>query len=374
MKSESYIKIESYIINLQLFADEEEKTEPATPKKRQDVRKKGLVAKSNEVNSVIILILGFLALRLFTGYMVGEIFGFSRLMFSSNGVDNTLFTVDGIYKLSRNVAITTVKICIPIFLAVMLGGLTANYMQVGFLFSLKPIMPNLNRINPIEGAKRLFSKRALMELAKSLGKIAIIIYVAYSELRKQFETVPSLLELDLRSSVIIVGQTIFMVAMKISMVLVAIAALDYFFQRRDYEKNISMTKYELKQELKQTEGDPLVRGKIKDKQREMARRRMMQDVPKADVVITNPVHYAVALKYDQDKNDAPVVVAKGQGYIALKIKEMAASNGVHIVENKPLARSLYSMVAIGQEIPEELYQAVAEILAYVYNLKKGYRG
>ncbi|HHU64398.1 MAG TPA: flagellar biosynthesis protein FlhB, partial [Clostridiales bacterium] len=352
MKSESYIKIESYIINLQLFADEEEKTEPATPKKRQDVRKKGLVAKSNEVNSVIILILGFLALRLFTGYMVGEIFGFSRLMFSSNGVDNTLFTVDGIYKLSRNVAITTVKICIPIFLAVMLGGLTANYMQVGFLFSLKPIMPNLNRINPIEGAKRLFSKRALMELAKSLGKIAIIIYVAYSELRKQFETVPSLLELDLRSSVIIVGQTIFMVAMKISMVLVAIAALDYFFQRRDYEKNISMTKYELKQELKQTEGDPLVRGKIKDKQREMARRRMMQDVPKADVVITNPVHYAVALKYDQDKNDAPVVVAKGQGYIALKIKEMAASNGVHIVENKPLARSLYSMVAIGQEIPE----------------------
>jgi len=369
MKSESYIKIESYIINLQLFADEEEKTEPATPKKRQDVRKKGLVAKSNEVNSVIILILGFLALRLFTGYMVGEIFGFSRLMFSSNGVDNTLFTVDGIYKLSRNVAITTVKICIPIFLAVMLGGLTANYMQVGFLFSLKPIMPNLNRINPIEGAKRLFSKRALMELAKSLGKIAIIIYVAYSELRKQFETVPSLLELDLRSSVIIVGQTIFMVAMKISMVLVAIAALDYFFQRRDYEKNISMTKYELKQELKQTEGDPLVRGKIKDKQREMARRRMMQDVPKADVVITNPTVIAVALRYRQEEDVAPRVVAKGTGVIAQKIRELAGEHNIMLVENPPVAQMLYNHTDIGQEIPVELYQAVAEILAMVYRLR-----
>ncbi len=367
------IKIEQYIIDIQLFADEG-KTEPATPKKRKDVREKGQVAKSNEVNSVIILILGFLALRLFIGYMVTEISSFSRLILSTNEVDNGVFTVDGIYELVRNVVVTIVRICIPLFLAVMVGGLASNYLQVGFLFSLKPLIPNLNRINPIEGAKRIFSKRALIELVKSLGKVGIIAYVGYSELRKQFDSVPLLLELDLRNSVIIVGQGVFMMAMKISMVLVAIAAFDYFFQRRDFEKNIRMSKYELKQELKQTEGDPLIRGKLKERQRDIARRRMMQDVPDADVVITNPVHYAVALKYDQDKNDAPVVVAKGRGYIALKIKEVAVSNRVHIVENKPLARSLYSMVAIGQEIPQELYQAVAEILAYVYSLKKGYRG
>ncbi|MGI6113224.1 MAG: flagellar biosynthesis protein FlhB [Mahellales bacterium] len=358
---------------MQLFADEE-KTEPATPKKRKEVREKGQVAKSNEVNSVIILVLGFLALRLFIGNMATEIFGFSRQILTTQEVDNEVFTVDGIHNLMLDVVITTVKICIPVFLAILIGGLAANYLQVGFLFSLKPLTPNLNRINPIEGAKRIFSKRALIELVKSLAKVGIVSYVGYSELREQFSNIPLLLELDLRNSVIIIGQGIFMVVMKISMALMAIAAFDYFFQRRDFEKNIRMSKYELKQELKQTEGDPLIRGRIKDRQREIARRRMMQAVPTADVVITNPVHYAVALKYEQDKNEAPVVVAKGQGYIALKIKEVAALNRVHIVENKPLARSLYSMVAIGQEIPQELYQAVAEILAYVYSLKRGRRG
>jgi flagellar biosynthetic protein FlhB len=306
--------------------------------------------------------------------MATEIFGFSRQILTTQEVDNEVFTVDGIHNLMLDVVITTVKICIPVFLAILIGGLAANYLQVGFLFSLKPLTPNLNRINPIEGAKRIFSKRALIELVKSLAKVGIVSYVGYSELREQFSNIPLLLELDLRNSVIIIGQGIFMVVMKISMALMAIAAFDYFFQRRDFEKNIRMSKYELKQELKQTEGDPLIRGRIKDRQREIARRRMMQAVPTADVVITNPVHYAVALKYEQDKNEAPVVVAKGQGYIALKIKEVAALNRVHIVENKPLARSLYSMVAIGQEIPQELYQAVAEILAYVYSLKRGRRG
>jgi flagellar biosynthetic protein FlhB len=353
-------------MNLQFFA--EEKTEEASPRRKQEARKKGQVAKSPEVNSAIILLLGFMSLKVFFPYMFNELQDFIRSFLEQlNHVEE--FNIDYLMTILISTAIITGKVLFPLVLSIMIGGVVANYIQVGFMFSTEPLMPKFERINPIEGAKRIFSKRALMELAKSLIKIGAVSYIVYKGIREEFDIFPKMLDMDIQESLVFIGQLVLKIAFQVGLMLLVLAIIDFAFQKWDFNRSMRMSKQEVKQEFKQTEGNPQVKGKIKEKQRQMALRRMMQEVPKADVVITNPTHYAVALKYDGVTMNAPVIVAKGQDLVAQKIKEKAKEHSVAIVENKPLARALYRSCEIGEIVPPDLFQAVAEVLAFVYRLK-----
>jgi flagellar biosynthetic protein FlhB len=242
-------------------------------------------------------------------------------------------------------------------------------LQVGTLFTLEPLKMKLDKLNPIQGAKRLFSLKSLVELAKSLIKISVGILVAYNLLWGVKEELLKLSQTSIEAALAFTAHEVVKLGLYIGVLYIVLAVLDYMYQRYEYEKSLRMSKQDIKDELKNTEGDPLIKGKIKEKQRQMAMRRMMQELPKADVVITNPTHFAVAIKYDSASMTAPTVIAKGQDYLALKIKEIAKKHRIVTMENKPLARALYSQVEIGQQIPEELFKAVAEVLAYVYKLQ-----
>jgi len=353
-------------LNLQFFAGE--KTEEATPRRRQEARKKGQVAKSPEVNSAIILLLGFFALKLFFPYMFGEIQDFTRSFLEQvHSVEE--FNVDYLMTLFLTIVIFTGRLLLPLLLTVMVSGVVANYLQVGFMFTTEPLIPKLERLNPIEGLKRIFSKRALAELVKSLIKVGAVGYIVYKAINQDFEIFPKMLDMDIQASLVFIGRLVIKIALQVGVLLLVLAVADYAFQRWEFNRSMRMSKQEVKEEFKQTEGNPQIKGKIKEKQRQLALRRMMQEVPKADVVITNPTHYAVALKYDGNSMTAPVVVAKGQDLVAQKIKEKAKEHSVAVVENKPLARALYKACDIGEAIPPDLFQAVAEVLAFVYKLK-----
>ncbi|NLO82772.1 MAG: flagellar biosynthesis protein FlhB [Clostridiales bacterium] len=354
-------------MDLQLFA--EEKTEKATPKKRREARERGQVFRSIEFNSAIVLIAGFLVLRLLSSFMHDKLRSIYIQYLGRQLPTDELFTPSGIAVLNQNLIYTLITVLMPVLSLLLIAGLAVNYWQVGFLFTTRPLVPNLNRLNPVEGFKRILSKRALAELLKSLLKLAIIVYVAYSELSDKVKTLTRLTEWDLYSSISYISETVFKTGIKIAVILLLLAIFDYFYQWWEYEKSLRMTKHELKEEYKQVEGDPLIRSKVRERQRQLGMRRMMQEIPRADVVITNPVHYAVALRYEPNENDAPVVVAKGQDYLALKIKEIAKENNVTVVQNRSLAQALYRSTEIGQTIPPELFHAVAEVLAYVYSIK-----
>lgn len=356
-----------YRINLQLFSSEE-KTEKPTPKKRKEAREKGQVLQSKEINSALILIFTFLALRIFGKYMYENLIMFTTSMFTQYGQMVDLFTIKGISNLFLKMILVTVMVSGPIIAMAFIIGGASSLVQVGFLFTTKTLEFKLSRLNPIEGFKRIFSKKSIVELAKSMIKIVVVGYVVYSYMIKQFPSIINLTGMSINVTVKAIGQNAFNIAIRAGGVLVVLAAFDYLYQWWDHEKNLKMGKQEIKQEYKQTEGNPQIKSKIKEKQRQIAMRRMMQDVPKADVIITNPTHFAVALKYERDRFDAPYVIAKGQDLIAQNIKKIGANNLVPIVENKPLAQSLYKSSEIGDIIPEDLYQAVAEVLAYVYGL------
>lgn len=353
-------------VDLQFFADE--KTEKATPKKRQDARKKGQTAKSQDVTTAIILLAVFFVLR-FTGpnmlETLNRIFhqSFEQYIFQEV-TENTVQTIT--LELFQEV----LMVIGPIMLAAFIAALLANYIQVGFINSTEPLKMKLDKIDPIKGFKRIFSLRALVELLKSILKIVAIGAIALIILWKQLPNILVLIFKSTGASLSVIGSITIKMGLFASFGLLFLAVLDYMYQKFDFEKSIRMSKQEIKEEYKNTEGDPLIKSKRRQRQREMAMRRMMQEIPSADVVITNPTHYAVALKYDESKMDAPFVVAKGVDYVAQKIKYIAKENGVIMVENRPLARSLYSQTEIGQAIPEEFFKAVAEVLAYVYRLKK----
>ncbi|MBP3039479.1 flagellar biosynthesis protein FlhB [Bacillaceae bacterium Marseille-Q3522] len=352
--------------NLQFFAGE--KTEKATPKKKQDVRKKGQVAKSQEVNTAIILFSVFLCLS-FTGeYLLNTLFDLLRHTFQEfTLLPITEHNLQEIFLISvREFAILVA----PILLVTVLAGLFANYAQVGFLFSGEAIKFSLEKINPIKGFKRIFSLRSIVELVKSILKIAFIGCVTLFVIWNQQEQILRLPLMSIGEAFIVLAKLTLQMGYFASGALLFLAILDYFYQKYDFEKNIRMSKQDIKDEFKNTEGDPLIKSKIKQRQKEMAMRRMMQEVPKADVVITNPTHYAIALKYDEKKYDAPYVIAKGIDHVAQKIKFIAKENNVVTVENRPLARALYAQADIGDVIPDEFFKAVAEILAYVYRIKK----
>lgn len=359
-------------VNLQLFAGGGgggEKTEKATAKKRQDARKKGQVLQSREITSAMVLLFVFITLRIFGSTIYGEMMNFAKKVFVEYPQTENLYMPDIIVKVFIDSAIVLLKTVGPVFLVSALTGIIVSYAQVGFLFTMETISFKFERINPLQGFKRLFSSRGAIELVKSLLKIIIIGYVAYSYLNGQASNVLRLMEMDLINVATFIATTAINVAIRICVALLILGVLDYAYQWWEYEKNLKMSKQEIKEEYKQMEGNPEIKSKIKQKQRQMSMSRMMQEVPKADVVITNPTHFACAIKYDASVSAAPILVAKGQDFIALRIKETAKENKVEIVENKPLARTIYDTVEIGKAIPPELYQAVAEILAFVYNLK-----
>jgi flagellar biosynthetic protein FlhB len=351
--------------NLQLFNGE--KTEDATPKRKEEARKKGQVARSIEINSAFVILAAFFALKVVGGYIYTELADYMRLAFTSFSAAD--FTAESVQLLFINFAIVLFKAILPVMLVIALVGLISNLIQVGFMFSLEPLMPQFSRINPLSGFKRVFSKRSLVELLKSIIKITIVSYFVYRFILKTSGEVPKLIGAELADSLNTAVSFTLDLVFQISAVMIVLAAVDFLYQTWEHKQSLKMSKQEVKEEYKQMEGNPQIKGKIKERQRAFAMQRMMQEVPKADVVVTNPTHFAVALKYDQSMA-APVVVAKGQDFIAQRIKEVARENKVTIVENKPLARSLYSAVDIGSSVPPELYQAVAEVLAYVYRLKK----
>lgn len=361
-------------LNLQLFAKEGpggEKTEQATPKKLQDARKEGQVAKSMDLVTAFMLLGMFVGLKLFVGY-IGTSFieQFVGIYQSISTISKEEFTVNTSSQLMQNAIIDIFLVTAPIMIIAFVLAFAFNVAQVKWAPTPKPLMPKFNKLNPISGMKKLFSKDKLMELLKSIAKVSILAYVVYDTIKDQYGILFQFYTFSLPVALVAIGNLVFEVGLKISAAFLVIALADLFYQKRKFREDMKMTKQEIKDEFKNSEGDPQIKGKIRSKMREASQRRMMQAVPDADVVITNPTHLAVALKYDRDSSSAPIVVAKGADYVAQKIKDIARENNVEIVENKPVARMLYYNVDIDREIPPELYQTVAEILAYVYGLKQ----
>ncbi|MDQ0270213.1 flagellar biosynthesis protein FlhB [Cytobacillus purgationiresistens] len=352
-------------LDLQLFAGE--KSEKATPKKKQDTRKKGQVAKSQDVNTAILLLAVFIFL-----FFAGDYLLENTLYIMKHSFQEYLsmeLTEAQAHILFLDVLKELVMLLGPIMLVAMVAGVIANYVQVGVLFTAKPIEPKLEKLDPIKGFKRIFSIRAIVEMVKSILKISFVGMVAFAVLWSRIDEILILSQKSVGTALITIANLTVQMGLFAAIALLFLSILDYLYQKFDYEKNIRMSKQDIKDEHKNSEGDPLIKSKIKQRQREMAMRRMMQEVPKADVIITNPTHFAIALKYDESKSDAPIVIGKGVDTIAQKIKLIAKENDIIMVENRPLARSLYDQAEIGDAIPEEFFKAVAEILAYVYRIK-----
>jgi flagellar biosynthetic protein FlhB len=352
-------------LDLQLFA--QEKTEKATPKKKQDSRKKGQVAKSMEIPGAFILFFSFLAMYLFSPFYKERIYKFFTV-----GFNEYLYwdvTAQNITTLFVQLIYEGLIFMSPIFIIVIVIAILGNFVQFGFLVSTDPLKPKLSKLNPIEGVKKIFGLRALVELLKSMIKLTVVGSVVYITLWNEIDTILKLSQMSLQDTLGYVANITVLLGMLIGLILIALSIFDYMYQKYEYEKNLKMSKQDIKDEYKKSEGDPLIKGKIREKQRRMAMQRMMQDIPKADVVITNPTHFAIAIQYDPSEMEAPIVLAKGMDFIALKIKEAAKEHGIVLMENKPLARALYDQVEIGGSIPHDLFQAVAEVLAYVYKLK-----
>lgn len=345
----------------------QERTEKATPKRREEARKKGQVAKSREFTSVLVLLTGFSVLYVFNTHIYKSMR--EMMIYFLGEAMNTELTRDSAFSLAVISTEYMGVITAPLILPLILVAILANCLQVGFMVTTENLKPKLSKINPFAGLKRIVSKQAGMELFKSLAKIAIVAFIAYRVIKGELHNLLPLMDQEVAEILAYICRISFKILLQTCMVMLILAALDYAFQRWEFERSMRMTKQEIKEEYKQTEGDPLVKSRIKSIQREMARRRMMEAVPKADVVITNPTHLAVAIQYRAGEVEAPEVVAKGAGYVAEKIKEIALDNNIPLVENKPLAQVLYKTVEIGKMIPPNLYQAVAEILAYVYRLK-----
>lgn len=350
-------------IDLQLFA--EEKTEEATPHRLQEVRKKGQAARSNDLSASLVL----LALVLFLYWQRESFWAVTwRILSTFLSFPRQELDADSLIKLFYLALVETSRILFILFGVAAAVGLAANWAQVGFIFSTENLVPRLENLDPIKGFQRLLSRRSLVELVKSLAKVLIIGAVVWQVVRGKFERLLLAPEMGLVQAAEEMAEIVFEAALRAMAVYLILGALDFIFQRREFLRSLRMTREEVKEELKQTEGDPLVRSRLREKQRKLARHRMMHAVPQATVVITNPIHLAVALKYREEAG-APRVVAKGAGSIALRIIQVAREHQVPVIQNPPVAQALYRKVEIGEEIPVELYQAVAEILAYIYRIQ-----
>ncbi len=347
----------------------EEKTEQATPKRRRDERKKGNAFKSQEVITVASLLGVFFVLQTFASLILTVLSGGIERFWTQASTMSTIGVSD-VRKLFMQSASIYAIAAMPALLTAGLVAIVLTFAQTKGLVAAASFKPKFNRLNPAQGIKRVFSIRGLVQLLKSILKIVILAYVIYNQYMARFEELPRLMEMEFISVLFYGGQFLMDVVVNAAIIFAFLAGADYLYQRWQFEKDLRMSKQELKEEYKQTEGDPQIKGKIKERQRQMAQSRMMSNVPNADVVIKNPTHYAVAIKYDAEKNHAPVVLAKGADLIALRIIRTAEENDIPTVENRPLARGLYENVPLDREVPEEYFQPVAEVLAFVYSLNE----
>ena len=359
-------------LNLQFFAGGDDKTEPATPKKLQDARKEGQVSKSREIGMGLSLLGLFVVLKFYIGTMGEKFMEDFYLVYKKIpefvGTEGT-YDASAFAGLLMECTVDMLVIMAPFFLVGCMIAIVAEVSQVKWLVTLKPLKPKFSKMDPIKGMKRIISPQSIFELLKAVAKVGFVTYLAVVTVKDKLRLIYSLYDISLQTALSAIGDVVIDLGIKISMWYMVIAAVDFIFQKFKFKKDMKMSKQEVKDEYKNAEGDPKIKSQQRQRMRQASQRRMMQSIPTADVVITNPTHFAVALKYDADSGKAPVVVAKGEDFLAKRIKEIAKESKVEIVENKPLARMLYHNVEIGEEIPPELYQAVAEVLAFVYGLK-----
>lgn len=363
-------------LNLQFFAKEGpggEKTEMPTQKKLEDARKEGQVAKSKEVANALTLLGLFILLKFVISFIGGQMLqsfsgsynNFAQAIKLSGGYVRT----SDILLMLRN-ALWKMLLCMaPFLMTGFVLSFVADAIQIKWMVTTKPLAPKFNKLNPVNGFKRLFSLQSLMELLKSLLKIGLAGILVYNTLKKEYNVIYLLFNMPLWQGIGVAADIAIDLGFRIACFYIIIALADYIFQRWKFTEDQKMTKQEVKDEYKNAEGDPQIKGKQRQRMQEASRRRMMQDVPKADVVITNPTHFAVAVQYDVEVAPAPIVLAKGEDHLAARIKETAREHKIEIVENKPLARMLYYNVEIGEQVPPELYQTVAEVLAMVYHMQ-----
>lgn len=344
-----------------------EKSEDASGRKLSKAREEGQVAKSVEISSVCVLLAGVTALNASAFYIYKNLLSVFHFNFNFTTIP-VLTQLEIVRLLAFHIEKILITI-IPVMLAIVLIGLLSNVAQVGFVVSWKAIEPKFSKLDPINGFKQKFTSRAVMEFVKTMLKISVISFVAYSSIKTQLGEIAQLYAYSVGHILLFIVKVAFWIFIKVCLIMIIVALIDYAYQKWKFLDDQKMTKKEVKDETKQTEGDPMVKSRIRQLQHEAARKRMMSDVQDADVVVTNPTRLAIALKYDKDQKDAPFVLAKGAGSVAKNIRRIARENDVPLVEDKHLARNLYSSVDIGQEVPSELYQAVAELLAYVYKLK-----
>ncbi len=353
-------------MDLQFFA--QERSEPATPRRRSKAREEGQVAKSQDLTAAAVILTGLLGVFLLAGFIVNLLTQYLRETFALIGAPS-LSDPNWWKRPFLSGAVTYVLAWLPVggFCAVV--AIALLIWQVGFAISPKALEIKFSRLNPVQGMGRIFALRSLVELLKGVLKALVLLLVLYLALRKDLALLMGTLRADFIQGVTVAADRVFWLSLRMAVILLALGLFDYAYQKYEFEKSIRMSKQEIKEEYKQMEGDPLVKRRIRQRQRELARRRMMAEVPKADVVVTNPTAIAVAIRYETSAMEAPVVVAKGEGFIAQRIREIAREHQVPIVENRPLARALFQQVELGEEIPEALYRAVAEVLAFVYRLK-----
>ncbi|RMF05730.1 MAG: flagellar biosynthesis protein FlhB [Chloroflexi bacterium] len=344
----------------------DDRTEAPTAKRRSEARQKGQVAKSVEVNTALLVLMAFWLLNISGGRFYQ---GISLVMHRTFSQLPTIeFTPEVLFSGMQDLAAAFLWILAPFALPLMLAGVVANVIQTGLFFSGKVLKPEASKINPVNGFKKIFSTRGMADLLKSIIKVLVVGSVIYITVRDNFGVILASSRMDLSAGVSAMAGLTIEIGFRVAAIMVVLAFIDYFYQKYEHEKSLKMTKQEVREEAKQQE-NPQLKGRIRSRQRQLAMSRMMAAIPEADVVITNPTHYAVALKYEQGTSQAPVVLAKGQRLVAQRIKNRARENNVPLVENKPLARSLFKSVEVGQAIPVELYKAVAEVLAFVYRLK-----
>lgn len=345
----------------------QERTEEASSKRRDDFRKKGQVAQSKEINTAALLSVSILLWYFYGPSFWSKLTWLVQNIWARSGQYEV--TPQSIVQIFGFVLKNGAMLLAPLFLMVLVIGFCASFFQIGWLFTTKPLIPDFSKLDPIQGAARFISKKSFVELIKSLAKVILVGYVAYKTVFGEFENALYLVQMDTIETLRYVGRVALIVLFKSCGVMLLLALIDFLFVRWEMEEKMKMTKQEQKEEYKESEGDPHLKARIRSLQQEMARNRMMAEVPKADVVITNPTHLSVAIKYEQGKTDAPIVVAKGADNLAMKIREIARENRVPLVENVPVARALYK-VDLGSVVPEQMFKAVAEILAYVYSLKR----
>ncbi|OGR19011.1 MAG: flagellar biosynthesis protein FlhB [Desulfobacterales bacterium GWB2_56_26] len=343
-----------------------ERTEEPSSKRREDFRKKGQVAQSKEVQTAALLTL---TLLFWLMYLPTFWQGFTTLIFAILQASGEFeITPASTMSLSFFLLEKIGLLLAPLFLLVAVISFFSSFFQFGWLIKSNPLLPDFAKLNPLTGMARFFSKRSLIEVVKSILKVLLIGWIAYSTVFDHFAEALILIDTSIGATLSYLAATSALIMGKICAALILMAFLDFMFVRWELEEKMKMTKQELKEEFKESEGDPHIKAQIRAIQQEMARKRMMAEVPKADVVITNPTHLAVAIRYEAKKMDSPIVVAKGADHLAMKIREIARENNVPIVENPPVARLLHQL-DLGQHVPEDLFKAVAEILAHVYSLK-----